>query len=621
MTANDGVVILTPQNLTSPLPKSSDNNVDVEGQLKRGKWVNPIDFIMSMVAFAVGLGNVWRFPYLAHRYGGGTFLLVYSVYFVTVAVPMMVMEASIGQYLGLGATEIWKVFPILKGVGAASVVLCWWVTAYYHVIICWAIFYFISSIRFPAADLPWETCNNTWNDNCTCEENLQLVDNRSDLLGEKFETAASQFFERRVLQNSNSFAELRGIQWELVLIMVGLWILIYFCVWKSLIKARYFVWFSALFPYAILFAMLIRGAMLPGAVIGIKEYVTPNFTNLINPNLWKDAGSQIFFSYGVGNGGIISLGAYNDFNHNVIRDSIITCFINGGTSIIAGFAVYSTIGHMAQKLNMSIATLNSRTAITGPGLGFKIYPEAVLQISPKQLWSFAFFTMLCLLGLNSQVCLIEGSFSSLEDRFPKLLRVHKKKCLLLFCLFTVCAGQIMVTQAGILWLSLFDNFGAARHSLLFVAFFEVVGISWGFGAEKVRRALYEMRGSRPCCIWIILWKYCGPLAIGATFVVSLCFYPGISELLDVDSRPPKWVDAIGFLFSLSSMILIPGYVVYFVLSKSSGTSIMQRLREGITTPEGINKERIEKFSLAPDDFLSGLTTSTQSEVTAISSVP
>lgn len=143
-----------------PVRDSPDNIKLVEkDDTKRGQWSGPFDFLMSMIAYAVGLGNVWRFPYLCFKNGGGSFLVAYGIFFVLGAVPIFIMEVTVGQYLQRGAMEMWNMCPIFKGVGIGNVVIAFMCIAYFCVIVAWAMFYMISSFN---STFPWETCNNWW---------------------------------------------------------------------------------------------------------------------------------------------------------------------------------------------------------------------------------------------------------------------------------------------------------------------------------------------------------------------------------------------------------------------------------------------------------------------------
>uniref|UniRef100_A0A915MSP0 Transporter n=1 Tax=Meloidogyne javanica TaxID=6303 RepID=A0A915MSP0_MELJA len=130
-------------------PQKGKRKLSVLGHelFDRGQWSGQFDFLMSMIAYAVGLGNVWRFPYLCFKNGGGSFLVVYALFFVFGAVPIFIMEVTVGQYLQ-------------RGVGIGNVVIAFMCIAYFCVIVSWATFYMISSFN---STFPWETCNNYWN--------------------------------------------------------------------------------------------------------------------------------------------------------------------------------------------------------------------------------------------------------------------------------------------------------------------------------------------------------------------------------------------------------------------------------------------------------------------------
>uniref|UniRef100_A0A0R3RKM4 Transporter n=1 Tax=Elaeophora elaphi TaxID=1147741 RepID=A0A0R3RKM4_9BILA len=348
----------------------TDNNVKSKKRAKsiteRDQWSGPFDFIMSMIAYAVGLGNVWRFPYLCFKNGGGSFLVVYIIFFSLGALPVFIMEITIGQYAQRGAMEIWNLCPLFKGVGIGNVVIAFMCIAYFCVISSWSIFYMINSF---SSVFPWETCNNWWNDK-TCitgREDATLISEITANLSYynlSTETSVEQYWERRVLMQTDSISNFGGIQWELLGIMTFSWIIVYFALWKGITQARKFVYFCALSPYFMLAILLVRGLTLPGAEVGIHFYLTPNATKLWDITVWKDAGTQVFYSYGVGFGTLIALGSHNKKTHNCFRDGFIMCFINGSTSVLAGFVVFSILGYMSVTVDKNIAE------IVKPGLNF-----------------------------------------------------------------------------------------------------------------------------------------------------------------------------------------------------------------------------------------------------------
>ncbi|WKX95229.1 hypothetical protein Q1695_012020 [Nippostrongylus brasiliensis] len=568
-------------------PESHVTQVSHEEEPDRGQWTGKFDFLMSMIAYAVGLGNVWRFPYLCFKNGGGSFLVVYAIFFCLAAVPIFIMEVTIGQYLQKGAMEMWRMCPIFKGVGIGNVVIAFMCIAYFCVIVSWAIFYMISSFN---SVFPWETCDNYWNDR-TCVTGkespaaLAKLSRNLSSMGLMTQTSVEQFWENRVLQQTSSINEFGGIQWELLAIMFLAWLVVYFALWKGITQARKFVYFCALFPYFLLIVLLIRGLTLEGAGKGIYYYLKPNMTRLADTTVWKDAGTQVFYSYGVGFGALIALGSHNKFNHNCFRDAFIMCVINGSTSILAGFVVFSILGYMSVIAQKDIADIVK----PGVGLAFLAYPEVASNLPAKQVWSCLFFLMITILGLDSQVCMMEGLFTALEDAFPFILRKHKKVSLAVTCLIFFIIGIPMVTNAGAYWLTLMDNYGASGYALLFVVFFEVIGLSWGFGAERIRAALKEMVGIKLSYPWIIIWKFAAPATSLVLFFFCLIYYRPLKY--PTGEEFPLWANVFGFFLSSCSMIVIPGYAIYYLLFTNKNLTIRERFLKGIRAPDVIETGR------------------------------
>ncbi|KAI1730278.1 sodium:neurotransmitter symporter family domain-containing protein [Ditylenchus destructor] len=540
----------------------------------RGQWNRPLDFLMSMIAYVVGLGNVWRFPYLCYRNGGGTFLVAYIIFLVFSAVPIFFLEVSLGQYLQRGAMEIWQMCPLFKGVGIGNVVLCFMCVWYFCIIVSWAVFYFFSSM---ASTFPWETCNNWWNtESCVAISLHDNLNTSSSLnVSRILQTSVEQFWERRVLRDTGDILNFGGVQWELLIINVFVWIIIYFCIWKGITHAQKFVYVCSVFPYVIITVLLARGLTLPGAMTGISYYLTPNVTKLYEVSVWIDAGSQVCYSYGIGFGTLIALGSRNKFHHNCYRDAIYMCFVNGGTSLLAGFAIFSVLGFMAESVGKDI----SQIVKPGVGLAFLAYPEIASHLPLKQLWACLFFLMIIILGFDSQICMVEGLFLALEDRFPLVLRKHKKISVGIMCLIFCIISFPMTTYTGANWLTLIDGYGPSGYALSFLVAFEIIGIAWGFGAERMREAMHQMLGFWPCRFWLILWKFTAPIFCTALFILCCVFY---TPLKYPDGRPfPFWAEMFGFFLAACSIVCVPLYAMHYLFAQNLNLSFKQRLIDGV----------------------------------------
>uniref|UniRef100_A0A1I8MYR8 Transporter n=1 Tax=Musca domestica TaxID=7370 RepID=A0A1I8MYR8_MUSDO len=309
------------------------NALAVSTNPDRGSWSSKLDFILSVVGLAIGLGNVWRFPYLCYKNGGGAFLIPYLVALFLAGIPMFFMELALGQMLTIGGLGVFQITPIFKGIGYAAAVMSCWMNVYYIVILAWAVFYLVMSMR---ADVPWRNCNNSWNThkcvNPYSRKQIQCWVKSDNISGSRICSVndvnismsditdpVKEFWERRTLNISSGIDNIGSVRWELAGTLLLVWILCYFCIWKGVKWTGKVVYFTALFPYVLLSILLVRGVTLPGAWDGIKFYIIPNFNKLTESQVWIDAVTQIFFSYGLGLGTLVALGSYNKYNNNVYK--------------------------------------------------------------------------------------------------------------------------------------------------------------------------------------------------------------------------------------------------------------------------------------------------------------
>ncbi|KAM8971855.1 sodium- and chloride-dependent betaine transporter-like [Pelodytes ibericus] len=543
----------------------------------RGQWGSRVEFLLSVVGGIIGLGNIWRFPYLCYKNGGGAFLIPYVIFLLTCGVPLFFLEIALGQYTTQGPLTAWvKICPLFAGIGYGTMVMSFLVNIYYIVILAWAFFYLFNSFT---SQLPWATCNNTWNTD-SCMEFVHRADNGT-MKNNNHTSPEVEFWENRVLGLSGGIEHLGSVRWELALCLLLGWIICYFCIWKGVSSTGKVVYFTSTFPYLMLIILLVRGVTLPGAYEGIMFYLYPDISRLHDPQVWMDAGTQIFYSYAITMGFTIGIGSYNPYNYNCYRDCLVLCLLDSLTSFMGGFAIFSVLGFMAQEQGVPI----SQVAESGPGLAFIVYPKAVTMLPVSQLWSCLFFLMVILLGLDSQFIYVEALCLSIIDMYPETLRRGYRRELLILGISLICflLGLILVTEGGMYIFQLFDYYSSSGICLLFIGLFECVCIGWVYGANHFYDNIQDMIGYRPWPLMKICWVAVTPAVCLATFLFSVVKYMPLKY--NNIYVYPDWGYAIGWLMACSSMICIPLYAIYIIL-RTEGT-FLERLRKVVRPAEDL----------------------------------
>ncbi|XFF83587.1 hypothetical protein AB1E18_009806 [Capra hircus] len=570
-----GEAIPTPDTTHEAHEDESENGavpneaIKKDHSLQRGNWGNQIEFVLTSVGYAVGLGNVWRFPYLCYRNGGGAFLIPYFIMVTFCGIPIFFMELSFGQFASQGCLGVWRISPMFKGVGYGMIVVSTYIGIYYNMVVSIAFYYFFSSLT---SVLPWTYCDNPWNtpncvsvlENPNITKSVQppaLPGNVSQALNQTLQrtSPSEEYWKFYVLKLSDDIGNFGEVQVHLLSCLFVSWVVVFLCLMQGIrtsgkvspFPPESVVYFTATFPYVVLTILFFRGMTLEGASTGIKYYLTPQWDKILEAKVWGDAASQIFYSLGCAWGGLITMASYNKFHNNCYRDSVIISITNCATSIYAGFVIFSILGFMANHLGEDVSSV----AEHGPGLAFVAYPEALTLLPIAPLWSLLFFFMLILMGLGTQI---------LQRKIYVTLGMAVAGFLL---------GIPLTSQAGIYWLLLMDNY-AASFSLVIISCIMCVCIMYIYGHQNYFQDIQMMLGFPPPLFFQICWRVISPAIIFLILIFLVIQYETITYN---EYQYPSWAEAIGFLMALSSVICIPFYALFY-FRRTDGDTFLQRLK-------------------------------------------
>nr|XP_027214954.1 sodium-dependent proline transporter-like [Penaeus vannamei] len=549
------------------MSSSGDSLLDAEGEREeRGHWSHKCDYLFTMTGYAIGLSNVWRFPYLCYVNGGGAFLVPYLLMLVLVGIPLFFLETAVGQFSSSSCLAVFSVCPAFKGkelalkgpcgcLGMASLAINLVTVAYYIVLVSYPLLFITYSFTW---DLPWASCGNSWNSpNCTADG--EVKDGIS---------SADEFFHRKLLRASSGIDDVGRIEWPVVVVTFVVFVFLFFCVFKGIKILGKVMWLTAIFPFVMLFSLLIRGVTLPGAVDGIYFYIYPEFNRLKEMKVWAAAAIQIFYSLGPGWGSLICFGSYNKYRNRCTRDALIVPVLNCSTSILAGFVVFSVLGFMAKRAGVSVEEL----AVAGPSLVFVVYPEALSLMPVAPLWSVLFFLMLFFLGIDACFAHTETPVLCVLDEFPKL-RGRRDWVTFFVCFISFLATIIFGTDGGIYWITLVDWY-CASFTVIIVCFCQICIFSYTYGAGRTVQDLQLMTGRPIGYGWWGTWLVVTPLVLLGILMNTVlnqsgAGYRGVTF--------PTWAQSTGWVIALASIQFIPTYFLYYFCFRTAG-SLKQRMR-------------------------------------------
>ncbi|UCF50307.1 MAG: sodium-dependent transporter [Thermoplasmatales archaeon] len=487
--------------------------------MAREFWNSRFAFIMAAVGSAVGLGNVWRFPYVCYDNGGGAFLIPFFVAIFTAGIPLLILEFSVGHWArGTPPKAFKKVGAKWEWAGWLAVLIPFIVAIYYVVIMAWCFSYMIYSI-----DIRWGS-------------------------------NAERFFAS-FLGDTGSPLIIGGISLPVLLGLIAVWFCIFFILYKGVGRIGKVVALTVPIPTLLLIILTIRGLTLPGAMEGISYYLTPDFSKLGDVNVWLAAYAQVFFSFSLAQGIMITYASFLKKKSDLTNNAFIVALADAGTSFLAGFAVFSVVGYLAMMQGIGIDALG--TQIAGPNLTFITYPTAIgLLPFAAAFFGSIFFIALLTFGIDSAFSMIEPIAASANYKW----KITKAKATAIMCILGFLLSLIFATGGGLYLLEILDHF-IANFGLVTIGLLECLVFGWFYKIKRLRDHANETSEILLGRWWDILIKAIIPIILVILLVVAI--------INNVINNPyPDYPGWLIVLMGVSPLLIIT--VSSFVLMKIKG---------------------------------------------------
>ena len=410
---------------------------------KRGQWNSSFTFILASVGSAVGLGNAWRFPGLAAKYGGGTFIIVYLVLMLILGIPLLMMEISMGRKTQSGAINaIGSMNKKAQWIGWSATINAFVIVTYYAVVFAWVILMAVVSSSFAKMTGDTEAAGGLW---------------------------------MKMIRTTGTTSGITTVSWWALGALVIAWVLIYYCIRNGASSVGKVVKFTVFAPVVCLVIMAVKGILMPGGIDGLVKMVTPDWSQLATADVWIDAVGQVFYSLSVMMAIMFAYGSYLPKSTNIARDAVIIALSDLGVSLLSSIVMFTTMGGVGMLDNMSTS---------GVATAFIIYPQAMVKLTNNgvfnAIFAFIFYFCLCTLAIDSAFSIVEGVSASISDKF----KVSAKKTTIVICIVASLISLIFVTGAGLAFLDIVDYY-ANNINLVLIGVLETLAAGWFFKTGKI----------------------------------------------------------------------------------------------------------------------------------------
>ncbi|XP_054444386.1 orphan sodium- and chloride-dependent neurotransmitter transporter NTT5-like [Pteronotus mesoamericanus] len=515
--------------------------------------------ILIQVAFSIGLGSMWRFPYLCHQNGGGDFILMYFFMLLLFGTPLLYMEMILGQWLRVENIQLWKqLVPWLGGIGYANMLVCVLISLYNSTVISWSFSYLANSFHYP---LPWTECPRVKSSNVSGLSCLQTVPH--------------QYFWYHTILNAPGYIEegVKALVPNLTLDIFLTWLLLFIIMATGLKSSMHILIFLLFLPYVILLCLLIRCLFLEGAITSLRQMVTTELSTWASPELWQQAGGHTLYSLGLGLGTVINI-SHKVGGNNYVQVASLVALVNLVTSLLTTSIIFIVLGFWAtnsgqacvekgvQKLlslidkgvlpqgvrpppNILLLTppdyenwieslpqhlkhqvihfsppcsirAQEGKVMQGPGLAFAAFSQAVSLLPGASFWAILLFLVLIIMGLSTLMKILEGILFPLQN---SVFRQYPLLPVGVVCLGGFLGSLVFTSKAGSYIISFLDEH-VVPLTLVIIVIFQNVTLAWVYGANRFREEMYGDHGHLLWSFFIFLWRYVTPP--GLLSILAIC---------------------------------------------------------------------------------------------------
>lgn len=464
----------------------------------RENWKSRKGFIFAAAGAAIGLGNLWRFPFQAYKNGGGAFLLPYFVALITCAIPLMIMEYAFGRKIRGGSVKAFSSLrKKLEIIGWIQVMVPIVVMTYYCAIIAVAVVFMVFSLGHAFGIINW-------------------LSDPGPIMG-------------MVTGSAKNALDLgAGMSIYILIAVIVVWICNWLIVKKGIsggIEKISMIFTPMLMVLMIIF--MINAVRLKGSIIGLEALFKPDFSKILDPSIWVAAYAQVFFSTTLAVGVMIAYGSYLDDKADIVNSAIITVLANSSFDLIAGVLVFSTLGYLVSSMGVEFTSFG-----TGAGVAFIAFPIAISTMSSnvvvQGLLGFIFFFCLFIAGLSSSISMLESFATAALDKF----QVSREKLVSIISIVGFCGSAFFASYAGFNYILDIVDAYVGNIVIAGLGLVEVILISYIYGTTKLRQEANVFSDFKIGKWWDYLLRYFTPLLLGAVVITNL--FKIITELLNKD---------------------------------------------------------------------------------------